>query len=224
MRACKTCGADKPLSEFPRSPTCRDGVRPECKECAAIKHRAFYEAHKEQQLAESRAWAKANPEKRKEIWQRYLHVNRGRHTESNRKYALLHHDRKLESQRKYRAAHVEQIRAKNRRWKQNNIEKRRLSGRACMATQRARQSLDTNVKPIPPEKILQRFEMFRNKCYICRIPVEHMDHVKPLKAGGLHLPANIRPICKACNSKKHAKWIHGDVRASLQMIMGKDAG
>jgi hypothetical protein len=32
------------------------------------------------------------------------------------------------------------------------------------------------------------------------------DHVKPLARGGSNWPANLRPACKSCNSRKGARW------------------
>jgi hypothetical protein len=56
------------------------------------------------------------------------------------------------------------------------------------------------------EMIRGRWEMFGNLCWICGEPATATDHVKPLSKGGSHYPANLRPICKRCNSSKGNKW------------------
>ena len=54
------------------------------------------------------------------------------------------------------------------------------------------------------QHIQGRIEMFGGLCYVCHHPMQAIDHVIPLAKGGPHWPANLRPICKACNSSKSA--------------------
>jgi len=55
-----------------------------------------------------------------------------------------------------------------------------------------------------------RFEYYGWKCWICKTELTPetvtRDHVKPVSAGGLHVPANIRPACQPCNSSKNNRW------------------
>ena|GEM_PF-1885104 len=55
-------------------------------------------------------------------------------------------------------------------------------------------------------QLLARIEYFGAKCWICRDPMEAVDHVKPVIAGGAMWPANLRPICRSCNSSKSGRW------------------
>ncbi|MBT2266408.1 HNH endonuclease [Rhodococcus erythropolis] len=41
---------------------------------------------------------------------------------------------------------------------------------------------------------------------MCGGPYQHLDHVKPLSAGGPHMLSNLRPSCADCNLSKGAKW------------------
>jgi len=56
------------------------------------------------------------------------------------------------------------------------------------------------------EQRAARWDYYGGKCYICGKDAEAMDHVKPLDRGGGNFPANLRPICKRCNSVKGARW------------------
>ena len=53
-----------------------------------------------------------------------------------------------------------------------------------------------------PASIRARWEMWGNRCYLCGAPATATDHVIALAAGGSQWPANLRPICKLCNSRK----------------------
>jgi hypothetical protein len=57
------------------------------------------------------------------------------------------------------------------------------------------------------EAIQARLDFYGGLCWICRTaPAQAMDHVKPLAAGGSNWPANLRPACTSCNSRKGATW------------------
>lgn len=51
-----------------------------------------------------------------------------------------------------------------------------------------------------------RIDYYSGLCWICKAPMEAIDHVKPLAKGGTEWPANLRPICTSCNSKKRDLW------------------
>ncbi len=58
-----------------------------------------------------------------------------------------------------------------------------------------------------PEQIAARVAVYGGLCWICRAaPYDALDHVKPLARGGSNWPANLRPACTPCNSRKGAKW------------------
>jgi len=61
---------------------------------------------------------------------------------------------------------------------------------------------------VPMKVRKQRWAMWRNSCYLCGGPAEASDHVIPRAKGGLDVPANLRPICTACNTRKRDHW-HG---------------
>lgn len=62
---------------------------------------------------------------------------------------------------------------------------------------------------ISPEQRAARSAMWGDRCWLCGVEATAMDHVKPVAKGGLHVPANLRPICKPCNSRKGAQWPFG---------------
>jgi 5-methylcytosine-specific restriction endonuclease McrA len=57
-----------------------------------------------------------------------------------------------------------------------------------------------------PEQLAARWAYYSGRCWMCGGAAEHMDHVKPLAAGGAHWPSNQRPACWPCNQRKGARW------------------
>lgn len=74
----------------------------------------------------------------------------------------------------------------------------------------ARRQVRLNVQTVPgactEAKIEARMDYFGRTCWVCGAPGTERDHVKPLSKHGLHVPANMRPICRFCNRSKKDTW------------------
>lgn len=81
--------------------------------------------------------------------------------------------------------------------------------------------LAATVAPISSAQINARMSMFGYKCWMCGGPFEHVDHVKPLSKGGLHMLCNLRPACGSCNRSKAARWpFHATPRDTANATVG----
>jgi 5-methylcytosine-specific restriction endonuclease McrA len=87
----------------------------------------------------------------------------------------------------------------------DEIERRRKR-RANHANRRRAKKLDARVYEYSQEALDARIAYFGARCWMCHGAFSALDHVKPLSKGGKDCPANLRPACKSCNSKKGAKW------------------
>lgn len=56
------------------------------------------------------------------------------------------------------------------------------------------------------EQIEQRWDYYGRRCWVCHDEADSTDHVKPVSKGGTGWPANLRPICRSCNSAKSNTW------------------
>jgi 5-methylcytosine-specific restriction endonuclease McrA len=101
----------------------------------------------------------------------------------------------------HRRAHAGEVRLSKQRWYEENQDRWRSYSLKRVAIKKAATVIDFS-----SEQLDQRMAYFGNKCWMCRGPFEHVDHVKPLSKGGLHGLSNLRPACKDCNLRKHAKW------------------
>jgi len=115
----------------------------------------------------------------------------------------------------YREGHREEIATYQKMYRDKHQKKLAIYGKAhykkhpeqAKIYQLQRRALKAGASGHATTKQIQaRWEYYGNKCYICGKDAEAIDHVIPLSKGGNNWPANLRPICKRCNSSKHAKW------------------
>lgn len=52
------------------------------------------------------------------------------------------------------------------------------------------------------EQLQARWEVYGGLCWLCGEEADTVDHVIPLALGGTDWPANLRPACRSCNSRK----------------------
>ena len=169
-----------------------------------------------------RRWRAANPERMREM---------GR--ESCRRQRAADPERMKEKQRRWRAANLERARElgressrrrrganpelarelcreSNRRWRAANPERARDLNRKHSRTKNhnRRARLHGAIDPCQPvtSAILSRRDMlFGSVCCFCGTGGKlTLEHVVALSRGGLHVPSNLAPSCKRCNSSKHA--------------------
>ena len=182
-RRCPKCGSIKPMSEFYKEASRRDGVRYWCKVCERALAKARYEAE---------------PEKYRARQQTYRAANR----EQIRARQRAFRDANPEQVRAWRKAHRATDQEKQRAWAKAHPEKR------CAAQARRRARKNGAAGYANAELRAARWDYYGGLCYICGGEAEAMDHVKPLDKGGSNWPANLRPICTHCNCAKGAKWPH----------------
>lgn len=103
---------------------------------------------------------------------------------------------------KYRAHNKEKRRQTEQSWRERN----RTKASAIYHRYRSRKISAPGHDYTKAEHIEGRWKVFDGKCWICNKTAEANDHVKPLDAGGSHYPANLRPICISCNSRKKNRW------------------
>ena len=144
---------------------------------------AYYLAHKERSAEASRAYRAEHGDELREYSQRYYRDNR-------QKWANAPAD----TVRKVAAA---------KRWKKRNPEAVKLSGHLRRVTIRT-------LRPvvITERDIAARRAYLGEQCWICHdIDIKlTWDHVKPIKAGGIHVLSNMRLACTSCNCTKGARW------------------
>jgi 5-methylcytosine-specific restriction endonuclease McrA len=154
------------------------------------KARAYYREHADEVKARVAEWRAEHCD----------HV-----TAYMREYARRNRDVLREAVRSWRRENRERHNANNRAAYQRNIEHSRWQSRVTEQRRRAKkQGADGHATE---EQVRARMQVYGERCYLCGDPYEAIDHVIPLARGGSHWPANLRPICTTCNSRKGARLL-----------------
>lgn len=117
-KRCTKCGVEKPCEEFGLYREGRDGLRPDCRECAREAKRRWREANPQREAAYQRRWSKANPEKVAEYQRRWREVYPEKAAARDAAKSRLRRqqpgelERAAERQRRWYTAHPEKARAK----------------------------------------------------------------------------------------------------------------
>lgn len=116
-------------------------------------------------------------------------------------------DRCKDCQREHRAANRDVMQA----WREANRDRilaynRAYEPRLREVVNARNAAIRARTVPFTIEQLEARFAYYGHRCWICRAPAEHADHVKPIAAGGWHALCNIRPACARCNQRKNKTW------------------
>lgn len=150
------------------------------------RNRAWYEANQEYARSEAikRYWA--DPEAAK--------ARRAEWYQANREYALANAGKYFQENR-------ERIHAYHANYR--FVEQDKVRAHSALRTARLKAVL--TIVPSAAQ-VAQKWDYWGGLCWMCRQPATTMDHVKPIRHSGPHVLANLRPACRSCNSRKHAKW------------------
>jgi 5-methylcytosine-specific restriction endonuclease McrA len=183
VKSCRSCGCEKPESEFHRYPRNRDGLQSFCKACQAEKKRAKYIENAPAQRAES--------------LQRYAFKKAQGLITDDQRAAKAAYDRA------YRAKNEDRLAAIKNAWRATNADLVRAVRVAHKAKRRAQ------LKQGDPSRVVADWLAKQERvCRWCGVDCSsdfHIDHVIPLARGGQHVTENLCIACPTCNVRKHAK-------------------
>lgn len=190
-KRCLSCDESDP-TQFHKDKVRKDGLCPYCKTCIRERNRQRYERNG----ADFRARAKATYHKVK-------HTDRYRKATNLRTgaWARRNPDKRRSMLEAWRAANADHCRIYNRQWRKAHPEQVREVNRRRYIRLR-----NGSIIPFTHEQLEAKMAYWGHQCWLCGRPQQAVDHVKPIAKGGLHILANLRPICNKCNRQKSAKW------------------
>lgn len=180
MKKCTNCGEVKPLEEFYKDKSKKDGRERRCKVCK----KRYYEANREKISEQKKQYREDNREKILEYQKQYYETNRERVIERCKQYRQANSKKLLEWRRQYRQANREAFKLRDQK---RRARKANAAGNCT------------------PEQLQARFDYHGNRCVYCGSEEDlTIEHLIPLSKGGTNWPANLAPACKSCNSRKNS--------------------
>lgn len=143
-RICINCNTEKVLEEYYKAKGCRDGIRPECKQCVLNKQKIYTELNKDKNTATDKKYYVKNKEviaeksklrrkenknnqqwvdKERERLKQYSLENIEKEKERLKKFRENNKDSIREYQKNYRNENKEDIAASKKEYSNNNKEK-----------------------------------------------------------------------------------------------------
>jgi glutamyl/glutaminyl-tRNA synthetase len=183
MKACSKCAATKPLSEFYKRPSSKDGVRADCKTCANARAQSYAERNAQKVAAYKASWRLSDLERIRAM-----------------RKAAYHRDRQaaIAKVAKWAAENPELARANKNRWKKLNPAHTRM-----MSSKRRAAMLKATPAWANQAEILKIYQ----KAIETGMTVDHIVPLLSKKVCGLHCEANLQLLPLRENlSKNNKRW------------------
>lgn len=204
MRTCTSCGVARPISEFNKQASARDGLKRRCKACQSSENRARYERAGDHIRATVKAYAATNADKVSASKRESYVRNKAVRLASQKEYTRVNRDRIYARNREYIKARPEKEREYGRRYRQANLH----MGRA-----RASRRLAQKLKATPSWANAQKIRAFYESADALGMLTgewHHVDHIVPLQGKtvcGLHNEFNLQILTAFDNvSKGNRHW------------------
>lgn len=182
MKTCSKCGETKPLAEFSKNASKRDGLQSKCKACDAVSRAKRYAD---------------NPEKAKASSVKYYADNR------EAILASINRDARRIYGYNYNAANPDKRKSAKAKWQADNRETCRVYCHNYRALKRE------NGGALSKDIAERLFSLQKGKCACgCNQNLGddyHVDHIMPVALGGANEDWNIQLLRKRCNQQKSAK-------------------
>ena len=216
MPVCKTCDTEKSVEDFHKSPTCKGGHRPVCRQCVAVSVKVYKAANREKILEQKR---------QERVRDKEIIAAR------NAKYYVDNKEKRSAKQRSWYERNKESVKARAKAWADANPErakatkrKNKLSRPETVKAEYQRNkhqyfaraaSRRVTVKQATPvwadqNEIAEMFIIAGKLNSFFTKPVVHVDHVVPLNSKlvcGLHTPANLQILSAKANlAKRNRHW------------------
>lgn len=190
MKTCPKCKIEKPIVEFSKDSSQKDGLQSRCKLCNKQYGKAYREANAERKAEYNKAWREANKE---------------RVTEYKKAWNKTNAERKAEYDKGWYEANREREAERIKAWQKANPDK-------CRAYSQARRALELEALVDNDITVTGLRELYDDLCFYYLDPLYfdvpfavHVDHLIPLSKGGEHSWNNVCLACATCNLTKNAK-------------------
>lgn len=207
-KRCNRCSLVKPINEFDKDKSKKDGFRAICKECRVELRRKYYKEHKDEVLKKMREYYDKHKEGKLKYSEEYYEKHKEQILKKKKEYREKHRDEIAKKKQEYCERHKEEIAKKKKEYSKT------LTGKLVRAhVKHKRRLLSKEAEStLTVEQWQKILDMQDNKCNLCgkRFTTkrkETIDHIIPLSEGGGLTFENVQALCASCNSRKQNKLL-----------------
>lgn len=212
MPVCKTCKTDKPQEAFHKSANCKSGYREVCKQCVAVKAKAYRDANPDVIKAHKQRYKENNPEAIRASNTKYYEQNKERCNANSTAYYERNKEQSLAYIKEWQQANPERVKAakrKNKLTRKDTVKAEYKRNKADYFSRAAARR--ATVKQVTPawankEEMAEMYIIASKLNGFFTKPFFHVDHIVPLVSPlvcGLHTPANLQLLSAQANLSKH---------------------
>jgi hypothetical protein len=190
-KVCSKCKIEKPVEEFPKDSSKRDGLHNECKGCRKERKVRYNKANSEKQKEYQKEYRKSNPDKIKEYQKDYRKANSDKLKEYDKEHYKKHSDKMKDSSRNWHKVNVDRSRAAT--------GKRRAKKLGATPPWLTKEHLSVIRNFYTESKALEKATGIKH----------HVDHIVPLQGEnvcGLHVPWNLQVLTASENIAKSSNY------------------
>lgn len=195
-KQCCRCKIIKPVNDFHKCASRRDGLQHRCKEC---------------QNKLTRDWGKTpiGREVHRKAGVLYRHTEKGKIQKRNgmKRLRKTAHGKEYKRNDYFEFVGTERGKTLNKLWKNKYAKSEKGKESAIRKDAKRRSILKTVPNTLTADQWKLILEKYRHQCVYCGASDKALtrDHWIPLARGGHHTMENIVPACKSCNSRKRDK-------------------
>ena len=185
-KKCSKCGEVKPVGDFGKHKSSKNGIRSECLKCAALYSQSYRKKNPEQTRAASRKWRLDNPDRAKELDTSNYAENRERYLRHSANWREKNSEKDKRRQVEYRIS--------------NRARMTAIQGKRKASKIRATPKWADDDAIQDMYSAALAFRLYTGQEY-------HVDHIVPLQGKtvcGLHVEYNLQVLpasdnCSKCN-------------------------
>lgn len=128
-KTCSKCGEVKTLDDFKEQKGCKDGCRPECRDCTKKQQKEYYEANKVELMRKQKIYTQKNANKISERSKKWRAKNRDKCIKKHKDYYEKNKVEILAAQKVFYEDNKELFAKRTKKYRDNNVEKLKLTSK-----------------------------------------------------------------------------------------------
>jgi hypothetical protein len=228
IKICPKCEVEKPVIEFSKCKSRKDGLCYMCKICNSTYHRSRYKDDPSAANTNSKRWRKNNPKRNRDIIKAWRKANPDKVRESKKQTYSKNIDNYRIYEENYRRTNRDKINAANKEWRKNHREKAIASSRAWQIANpdkvriiksRRRANKINQLHPDHDVEIEKQLINNARELELLYGIKYHVDHIWPLSKGGPHHHDNLQIISQSLNNQKkdYVDFTHPDIKSWMDL-------